>query len=126
MPAPGNVLDSREQDSKPEGDCVTFDSSDFLIMHNPFTHMSSLFSNDCSSFQDVFSVCSLPFQVSAIVEALSVPDLSHCSNNLRVFSVLGFFPLQASISISKHRSWTHKMLWSSYLFAQNINNLLCL
>ena len=45
--------------------------------------------------------------------------LSYCRGSWGVFSAPGFFPLQASIFISKHRLWTHRKFWLPYSSVQN-------
>lgn len=84
----------------------------------PSTRLSDLFLNDCSFFQDISSVHFFSFPAYTTVQAL------HCCCSVslqwqpRDF-LCPWFLLQARISISKHRLWTHTKFWSPYSSPEN-------
>lgn len=84
----------------------------------PSTRLSELFLNDCSFFQDTSSVRFFPSPASTAVQALQCHRSVSLQRQPRDFSLPQFL-LQASIFVSKHRSWTHTKFWSPYSSAKN-------
>lgn len=84
----------------------------------PSTRLSELFLNDCPFFQDTSSVRFFPFPASTAVQALQCRRSVSLQRQPRDFSLPQFL-LQASVSVSKHRSGTHTKFWSPYSSAEN-------